>query len=233
MLAGRPPFGGESAVEIALRHVQTSSRRPLPPGTPDALSAIIARALAKDPADRYQSAVAMADALARARESAGWDQIDAPAPSDEWWETPTQVPDATTEIFAADTRTLPLDGVDPTRPAPRMTPRRTVNPAARRRTVAVFVLALAVLGAMLVAARALTAAPTVSVPRLHGLTAREVTAQAPRAAPPRPCSPTTTTARGPEPRSRRRRPRARRVKQDSTVSVAHQQGARRRSTCRR
>jgi eukaryotic-like serine/threonine-protein kinase len=176
MLAGRTPFGGESAVEIALQHVNLEPP-PLPQGTPKALSRVIARALEKDPADRYQSAVAMADALARARASAGQDRIHTPAPSDEWWETPTQVPDATTEIFAADTRTLPRDGVDATRPAPRMTPRRTVNPAARRRTVAVFVLALAVLSAMLLAARALTAAPTVSVPRLKGLTAREVTAR--------------------------------------------------------
>jgi len=176
MLAGRTPFGGESAVEIALQHVNLEPP-PLPERTPKTLGRVIARALAKDPADRYQTAVAMADALERARDSAGPDPVDTPAPSEDWWEAATQVPDATTEIFAADTRTLPRGGVDPTRPAPRMTARRTVNPAGRRRTVAVFAVALAVLGAMLFAARALTAAPTVSIPKLNGLTAREVTAK--------------------------------------------------------
>ena len=70
MLAGRAPFGGESAVEIALQHVQMQPP-PLPRGTPRPLEQVIERALAKDPADRYQSALAMADALAEARARAG------------------------------------------------------------------------------------------------------------------------------------------------------------------
>jgi eukaryotic-like serine/threonine-protein kinase len=183
MLAGRTPFGGESAVEIALQHVNREPP-PLPAGTPAAISEVVARALAKDPADRYQSAVAMADALTEAR-----DEADArtgptgppPPVSTDWWERPTEIPEAPTEIFARDTRTRSAGGIDPTRPAPRMTPRRTVNPAARRRTVAVFALALAVLGALLIAARALTAPPTVAVPSLHGLTEPQVRARLQRA----------------------------------------------------
>ncbi len=66
MLAGRTPFGGESAVEIALQHVQMEPP-PLPPGTPRSLERVVRRALAKDPADRYQSAAEMGGALARAR----------------------------------------------------------------------------------------------------------------------------------------------------------------------
>ena len=147
MLAGRPPFGGESAVEIALQHVQLQPP-PLQDGTPRSLDRVVQKALAKDPADRYQSAVAMADALARAREVAdpSANGTDTEAPSADPWEAPAKVGDATTEIFARDTRTLPRTSrVDPTRPAPRLSPRRTVNPAARRRTVAAFALALAVL----------------------------------------------------------------------------------------
>ena len=176
MLAGHTPFAGESAVEIALQHVQMEPP-PLPPGTPRSLERVVRRALAKDPADRYQSATAMAGALTRAQAGIGAGDTDAPAPSADWFQTPTETGDATTAIFASDTRTLRRDGIDPTRPAPRMTPRRTVNPAARRRSVAVFVFALLVLGSMLVAARALTAPATVALPSLHGLTARQVTAK--------------------------------------------------------
>ena len=142
-----PPFGGESAVEIALQHVQMQPP-PLPRGTPRSLEAVVERALAKDPADRYQSAVAMAEALERAsaRAGAGTDSSTPHPGSDDWWATPTEVQgEDPTEIVALDTRTLPRGGVDPTRKAPTMSPRRTVNPAARRRAVAVFVLALAVL----------------------------------------------------------------------------------------
>jgi eukaryotic-like serine/threonine-protein kinase len=180
MLAGRPPFGGESAVEIALQHVQLQPPA-LQNGTPRSLERVVQTALAKDPADRYQSAAEMADALMGAREGADASTHPSDTPSGEWWDAPTQAGDATTEIFARDTRTLPRDGmdrtrpgVDPTRPAPRLTPRRTVNPAARRRTVAVFALALAVLAGLLLAARALTAPPTEALPQLHGLTAEQV-----------------------------------------------------------
>jgi eukaryotic-like serine/threonine-protein kinase len=182
MLAGRTPFGGESAVEIALQHVQMEPP-PLPPGTPRSLEAVIDRALAKDPADRYQSAAAMADALADAsaaeaasRTAAGPGSDEA---SDDWWAAPTEVRgEDPTEIVARDTRLWADDGsdparaagkIDPTRKAPKMSPRRTVNPAGRRRAVAVFVLALAVLGGLLLAARALTAPPTVAVPQLNRL----------------------------------------------------------------
>ena len=180
MLAGRTPFGGESAVEIALQHVQIQPP-PLPPGTPRSLGRVVDRALAKDPADRYQSAAAMADALARARsrgDEGATAGITADAGPDE---TPTSKTtplwagdrDAPTEIIARDTRER-AGHVDPTRRAPRMAPRRTVNPAARRRTVATFVLALGVLAGLLLAARALTAPPTEALPQLHGLNEGQV-----------------------------------------------------------
>jgi serine/threonine-protein kinase len=62
MLAGRPPFAERSAVELALRHV-SDPPPPLPDGTPRSLVEIVDRALAKDPAARYQSGREMADAL--------------------------------------------------------------------------------------------------------------------------------------------------------------------------
>jgi len=76
---------------------------------------------------------------------------------------------------ARDTRPRAADNLTKTRPAPRMSARRTVNPAARRRTIATFVLALIVLGGLLVAAKILTAPATVPLPGLHGLNAGQVT----------------------------------------------------------
>ncbi len=66
MLTGRPPFSGESAVELALCHLQDPPP-PLPAGAPAGLARVLERALAKVPAERYETASAMADALASAR----------------------------------------------------------------------------------------------------------------------------------------------------------------------
>ncbi len=58
LLVGRPPFVGDSPVSVAYQHVREA---PVPPSqldpviTPD-IDAIVLKALAKDPADRYQSA---------------------------------------------------------------------------------------------------------------------------------------------------------------------------------
>src|SRR5262249_54839378 len=71
MLTGTVPFTGETALEIAMKHLNTvpeppSSRRP--PGLgeiPHELDLVVLRALAKDPADRYQTAREMDADLAR------------------------------------------------------------------------------------------------------------------------------------------------------------------------
>ena len=64
MLTGRLPYQGESPVSIALKHLQ----EPFPwlelnPEIPDAVSRIIARAVAKEPAERFSSAREMAAEL--------------------------------------------------------------------------------------------------------------------------------------------------------------------------
>jgi serine/threonine protein kinase len=73
MLAGRPPFTGDSAVELALRHLQDAPP-PLSVRLAPALTQIVDRALAKDPADRYADGAEMADALVQARRQAASDQ---------------------------------------------------------------------------------------------------------------------------------------------------------------
>jgi eukaryotic-like serine/threonine-protein kinase len=70
MVAGSRPFRADSAVELALCHLQDSPP-PLPTSVPEPLRQIIARALAKDPSQRYADGGEMADALVDASRRAG------------------------------------------------------------------------------------------------------------------------------------------------------------------
>jgi serine/threonine-protein kinase len=67
LLVGRPPFQGDSPVSVAYQHVREA---PVPPSHLDpeitpAMDAITLKALAKDPADRYQTASAMRADISR------------------------------------------------------------------------------------------------------------------------------------------------------------------------
>ena len=76
MLAGRPPFDGESAVSVALKHVHAEPR-PLTeanPAIPPALDALVMRALTKSPEDRHESAAALAGDLRRVAGTLGVEQ---------------------------------------------------------------------------------------------------------------------------------------------------------------
>ncbi|HEY8001985.1 MAG: PASTA domain-containing protein [Vicinamibacteria bacterium] len=57
-LTGRVPFEADSPVAVALKQISEQPRRPseLNPQIPPALDAVVLRALAKDPANRFQSA---------------------------------------------------------------------------------------------------------------------------------------------------------------------------------
>jgi photosystem II stability/assembly factor-like uncharacterized protein len=69
LLAGRPPFDGESSLEL-MRRVESEALTPpsrVRPGIPAALEQICLKCLRKDPAARYPTAEALADDLARAR----------------------------------------------------------------------------------------------------------------------------------------------------------------------
>src|SRR5690606_28414767 len=65
MACGRPPFEGQSALTVMMKHVN----EPLPDvrlfnsNLPVAFSAVLAKALAKDPKERYGSAIEMSMAL--------------------------------------------------------------------------------------------------------------------------------------------------------------------------
>jgi len=66
LVTGRPPFEGGDPLSIAFKHVNQPPDPPswLNANLPEDWEALILRALAKDPADRFQSAVAMERAIA-------------------------------------------------------------------------------------------------------------------------------------------------------------------------
>jgi beta-lactam-binding protein with PASTA domain/predicted Ser/Thr protein kinase len=67
LLTGHPPFTGDSPVAVAYQHVRETARPPSSanPDVPPALDAIVMKALAKNPANRYQTAAEMRADLIR------------------------------------------------------------------------------------------------------------------------------------------------------------------------
>src|SRR5215472_4451903 len=83
MMCGSPPFDPTDSMAAIYAH-QHQLPPPLSsrvPGLPAALDAVFARALAKSPADRYESCRAFADALYDALRQAADSSVDLPAPS--------------------------------------------------------------------------------------------------------------------------------------------------------
>jgi hypothetical protein len=77
MLAGTPPFEGESAQSVLMKQatVDPVPIRQLRGDVPAALAAVIERTLAKDPADRYQTAEELSRALVDALPGAARDGL--------------------------------------------------------------------------------------------------------------------------------------------------------------
>jgi eukaryotic-like serine/threonine-protein kinase len=101
MLTGRVPFEGESAVTIALKQVSEQPVAPsqLNPAVTPALEAVVMRALAKDPAQRYPDADAFIAAL-------------------QGQEVPAAPPTDATAIAAAPPPPPPVLAREPVAPAP-------------------------------------------------------------------------------------------------------------------
>lgn len=64
-LTGRRPFEGDNPIEVAMKHIREMPP-PLPPDVPPEIRAVVERAMAKDPVQRWESASAMAEAARRA-----------------------------------------------------------------------------------------------------------------------------------------------------------------------
>jgi serine/threonine-protein kinase len=211
MLAGRTPFEGRSAVEMALAHEQNDPP-PLPPAVPDPLARVVERSLHKDPEARYADANAMARALARARQraddatpaligagarSAAGDTALVAAvgpPSERVAGSGTRLTQALTPSRSRpgahraggagilERPRRPTGHIEQTRIAPeRRSPADAGRSSARPSRLALVLLALGLMAAGFLAFRALTAPALVRVPDLHGLRVRAVLADMRRA----------------------------------------------------
>ena len=198
MLSGHPPFTAASVVELALLHLEEDPP-PLSVRLPTSLVAIVNRALAKDPAQRYADGAEMSEALLdarrqsangrRARMTPSRTRIPArdpgrrlvgagagPRPSAPLWSGPTgRSGEPESPPSMAPTRVTtprfppPPPGPTGTRRAPRMSPRRNVNPGARRRAAAAVGVVVALLAGMVAAAVLIGRTSHTHVPRLTHL----------------------------------------------------------------
>ena len=194
MLAGEPPFARGSPVELGLRHLQDDPP-PLPGRVPAALREVVARALCKQPAERYRDGAAMAAALRAAGSPA---RAAAASPRKRRGEQPAGAPHApasggasvdgeekTIDLAAAGagaaptvaTRVLAASAGAPPPSAPAQ--RRDIAPRRRRRLLVAAAL-LALTAAALSVALLAGDSPQTSVPSLRGLPRAGVQARARR-----------------------------------------------------
>ncbi len=170
MLTGTVPFTGDTPVEIAMKHVGETPHPPsaIAPGIPADLDRVVLRALAKNPADRYESAADFDSDLSL---------IEAGLPiARETTEAATAIL-ASTAPPAASTEVLARRSAPPA-PPPRRPPSYEYAPPPRRRRsifpwlLAVLLLAGAAVAGWYVYQRVqdeLTAREPVAVPNVVGL----------------------------------------------------------------
>jgi len=137
LLTGTVPYTGDTPVEIAMKHLSQVPEPPstLQPQVPHEVDSIVLRALAKDPADRYQTADEMDADLERAASGL-------PV-------SPATEEAATMVLAAADTATMAAlqgGGTQPPRPSVFYD-----EPPRRKRSIWPWLVAVALVGAAVVA----------------------------------------------------------------------------------
>jgi eukaryotic-like serine/threonine-protein kinase len=159
LLTGQPPFVGDNPVSVAYQHVREDPRPPsdLNPDVPPAVDAIVLKALAKNPANRYQSAGEMrADVL---RAAAGR-------------------PVSATPVFTESERTAMLAPprqpmAPPQRPVARVADRRRQRSSATLIVVMITVLGMLAFGALGLGLYLANRNKNVAVPNLIGKTSTD------------------------------------------------------------
>ena len=160
-IAGRPPFDGDNALQVALRHLEDEPD-PLPAHVPYEVRELIARAMAKQPADRFQSAEEFAQAAFAVAGPIDWKRLTGTslvAPVSPARPTTGQYP--TTQYSSGQypsgqhpSGQYPTAPISPAVPRPMAAPapmQRTSAPAKRNQSPGQRVLMFAILGLFLVA----------------------------------------------------------------------------------
>jgi eukaryotic-like serine/threonine-protein kinase len=188
LLTGRPPFVGDSAVSLAYQHVREVPEPPsrLVPEVGSDTDALVGKALAKEPADRYQSATEMAADIDRILQGGGPVLAAMPRESSvDTRETPVvPAPQPAAEVESGATRSLPAASVAAAGSAVTGSTAAAIEPPPDPprfggRAVVIAALTLVVLGGLLFGAYLLLTPgeQRVSVPPLQGSTRPEAEAK--------------------------------------------------------
>ena len=140
-IAGVPPFDGDNALQVALRHLEDEPE-PLPAEVPEPVRALITRAMAKHPDDRFASAAEFAEAALAATRPMDWRALTGTAMTGNAPTSPSLTGTAMTTPLstAPPTRTVPIPGGPPSGPRRRGTPRGQL--AVQLMVVALFLVAI-------------------------------------------------------------------------------------------
>jgi serine/threonine-protein kinase len=103
MLVGKPPFTGDDDVQVMYRQVHEPALAPsaIVPEIPVKVDEVLARALAKDPADRYPDTRALAEALNQAHARRRADRPTSPPPPVRFKYPPLALVASTTLVLGA------------------------------------------------------------------------------------------------------------------------------------
>ncbi len=172
VLTGEPPFKGDSPVAVAYQHVREDPQLPssVNSAIPRELDSIILKAMAKNPANRYQSAADMRTDLVRVL---GGQRPSAP--------TVMNDEDRTTILGSMDSREPQYRSDDADRPAPQPSAGRGEENPSKRRGLRIAVIALAavvvvgIVTAFLLSLGSDSSPERVAIPTVANLTTAEAT----------------------------------------------------------
>jgi serine/threonine-protein kinase len=108
LVTGRRLFEGATAVDVCIQHVTRQPPRPsevAPIAIAPEIEAILMRCLAKQPADRYPSAAALAEALEALPPASDWSRASATA----WWDVFRASQAETAVVSTTPTLTVTVD----------------------------------------------------------------------------------------------------------------------------
>lgn len=139
MLTGRVPYDGESAVSIALKHLQSETPSPerWNPSIPQSMTNIILKAMAKDPFHRYDSAEEMEEDLHTALDAARLNEKRYVVPVDD--DATKAIPVIKDEYLSGNGETI---NHSPSSGKPEAKAEKEVKPKKKKSKFAVFIITL-------------------------------------------------------------------------------------------